>query len=36
MTKVIENNFKVVEEKYPNGQLHVRATYENGKLNGLF
>ena len=27
---------EVVEEKYPNGQLHVRATYENGKLNGLF
>ena len=36
MTEVIENNFKVVEEKYPNGQLHVRATYENGLLNGLF
>ena len=36
MTKVIENNFKVIEDRYPNGQLHVRATYENGKLNGLF
>ena len=36
MTEVIENNFKVVEEKYPNGQLHVNATYVNGKLNGLF
>ena len=27
---------EVVEEKYPNGQLHVRATYDNGLLNGLF